>query len=71
MSACCFQYTTSAFLWREAHQSNLDWLLQTDQMIQSALDFPSLKICITGTSKQMLDRFLNLSYLNFTYPTTL
>lgn len=59
MSARCFQYTTSAFLWREAHQSSLDWLLQMDQMIQSALDFPSLKIYMTGTSTQTLDRFLN------------
>lgn len=33
VSARCFQYTTSAFLWREAHQSSLDWLLQMDQMI--------------------------------------
>lgn len=67
MSACCFQYTPSAFLWRETHHRSIYWLLQMDQMIQNASDFHF----ITVTSAQILYGFLNSPHLHFIYPTTL
>lgn len=57
MSACCFQYGTTAFLWRETHHQSLDCLLWIDLISQNIL-VPRLKIQFTTISIQMLNDFV-------------